>query len=160
MFARTERLLLRPGWREDGAALHRARSDEAVLRGLGRAGGSLTAADVAGQLATVFDPMRPAARTFGAPRLVGGVALEDADGFGAPALSLWIARPYWRLGFATEAARAMIDFARDGLRLPRVVARVPDGRPAAVRLLAKLGFRRTTSGFALDLASDGEMLAA
>ena len=34
MFARTERLLLRPGWQEDAPALARAIGEEAVVRNL------------------------------------------------------------------------------------------------------------------------------
>ncbi len=37
MFARTERLLLRPGWLEDAPALARAIGEEAVVRNLARA---------------------------------------------------------------------------------------------------------------------------
>ena len=34
MFARTQRLLLRPGWREDAPALHAAMADEGIVRNL------------------------------------------------------------------------------------------------------------------------------
>ena len=37
MFARTERLLLRPGWLEDAPALAQAIGEEAVVRNLARA---------------------------------------------------------------------------------------------------------------------------
>ena len=37
MFARTERLLLRPGWAEDAPALARAIADEAIVRNLATA---------------------------------------------------------------------------------------------------------------------------
>ena len=37
MFARTERLLLRPGWAEDAPALARAIADEQVVRNLATA---------------------------------------------------------------------------------------------------------------------------
>src|SRR3546814_13768371 len=37
MFARTERLLLRPGWQEDAPALARAIGDEMIVRNLSRA---------------------------------------------------------------------------------------------------------------------------
>ena len=37
MFARTERLLLRPGWQEDAPALARAIGEEAVVRNLATA---------------------------------------------------------------------------------------------------------------------------
>src|SRR5690606_28343339 len=37
MFARTDRLLLRPGWAEDAPALHAAIAEPAVVRNLARA---------------------------------------------------------------------------------------------------------------------------
>lgn len=164
MFARTERLLLRPAWHDDSAALRRALDDEAVLRGLGRAIWARVPADIAASGTAAADPLRPMAlafaRTFGAPRLIGGVAIEEGEDGRAPALSLWVARPYWGLGFATEAGRAMIAFARDGLRLPRLAAHAPEGALAASRVLAKLGFQRGATGHRLDLADKDAAMAA
>ncbi|HEX8257817.1 MAG TPA: GNAT family N-acetyltransferase, partial [Allosphingosinicella sp.] len=37
MFARTDRLLLRPGWAEDAPALYAAIADEAIVRNLASA---------------------------------------------------------------------------------------------------------------------------
>ncbi|MEB3090139.1 GNAT family N-acetyltransferase, partial [Parvimonas sp. M20] len=50
-------------------------------------------------------------RTKGAPRLVGGCDIH-LDEKGVPELGYWIARSYWGLGFATEAARAVMNMAR------------------------------------------------
>jgi len=45
MFARTERLLLRPGWREDAPAFFRAVADEGIVRNLAQAPWPYTLAD-------------------------------------------------------------------------------------------------------------------
>ncbi len=81
------------------------------------------------------------ARTLGAPRLVGGIAL-DATEEGVE-LGYWIARSYWGLGFATEAGRAMMDIADNGLRLPTLRAGHFADNAASGRVLTKLGFQPT-----------------
>lgn len=145
MFARTERLLLRPGWREDAPALARAISDEAVVRNLTRVPwpyGLEEARAFLDQPADDLSRMLVFQRTAGAPRLVGGIGLHR-DEAGEAELGYWISRAFWGLGFATEAGRAMIDMARRSLRLPRLVAGHALDNPASGNVLRKLGFRPT-----------------
>ena len=148
MFARTERLLLRPGWAEDAPALFAAIADEGVVRNLARAPWPYALADAEAFLAREGDPRHPAslvfARTRGAPRLIGVVGISPADDEpGAVELGYWVARPHWGLGYATEAARAMTDFARLGLGHDRIVASHYLDNPASARVLTKLGFQPT-----------------
>ena len=58
---------------------------------------------------------------------------------------------FWGHGYAREASAAILAFARDALRVERIVARTrPDNR-AAVRLAEDLGLRMVGDGvFALD----------
>lgn len=145
MFARTERLLLRPGWREDAPALARAIADEAVVRNLARAPWpyGLEEADAfLSQPADDLPRLLMFQRTAGAPRLIGGVGLHR-DEAGEAELGYWVARSFWGLGFATEAGRAVIDMARRSLRLPRLVASHALDNPASGNVLRKLGFRPT-----------------
>jgi RimJ/RimL family protein N-acetyltransferase len=81
-------------------------------------------------------------RTRGAPQLVGTAGLGRRPD-GAVELGYWIARPYWGLGYATEAARAVLDIARDSLRLNTLVAGHFLDNPASGRVLEKVGFRPT-----------------
>ncbi|HYD12852.1 MAG TPA: GNAT family N-acetyltransferase [Allosphingosinicella sp.] len=146
MFARTERLLLRPGWSEDAPALFHAIADERIVRNLATAPWPYSMADAE----TFLTRERPAGqaacliflRTEGAPRLVGGIGFgrtqDDEVEFG-----YWIARPFWGQGIATEAGRALLANARDSLRLPRLVAGHFTDNPASGRVLRKLGFRPT-----------------
>jgi RimJ/RimL family protein N-acetyltransferase len=55
-------------------------------------------------------------------------------------LGYYIAQPYWRRGFATEAAKALIDVAFTRLRWVRLVADVDEGNVASRHILQKLGF--------------------
>lgn len=146
MFARTERLLLRPGWAEDAPALHRAIGDEAVVRNLANAPWPYSPADAEAFLSSERDPRLPSflivARTRATPRLVGGIGIGHSPD-GALELGYWIARPYWGLGFATEAGRAVLRLARETLRLPPLVAGHFIDNPASGHVLRKLGFRPT-----------------
>jgi RimJ/RimL family protein N-acetyltransferase len=55
-------------------------------------------------------------------------------------LGCYIARPYWGVGLATEAARAFVDLGLHELRLKRIAASVDKGNGASERVLQKLGF--------------------
>lgn len=145
MFARTERLVLRPGWQEDAAALTRAIGDEAVVRNLARAPWPYGKGDAEAYLALPRDPRLPDllafTRTQGAPKLVGGCAI-DRRADGRLELGYWIARPYWGLGFATEAARAVMTIARATGLSGITAAHFLDNR-ASANVLRKVGFRPT-----------------
>jgi RimJ/RimL family protein N-acetyltransferase len=143
MFARTPRLLLRPGWMEDAPALAEAIGDTAILRNLTSVPAPYDEADAREFLARVQDPRLPSllafSRTLGAPRLIGGCGVHMSKD-GEPELGYWIARRYWGLGFATEAARAVLNMARAaGVRGIRA-AHFTDN-PASGNVLRKLGFR-------------------
>ena len=146
MFARTERLLLRPGWREDAPALFQAIADEPIVRNLAQAPWPYRPADAEAFLERERGPRDAACliflRTRGAPKLIGGIGFAPTD-HGEAEFGYWIARPYWGLGFATEAGRAVIANARDSLRLPRLEAGHFLDNPASGRVLTKLGFRPT-----------------
>jgi RimJ/RimL family protein N-acetyltransferase len=145
MFARTERLLLRPGWIEDAPALARAIGEEAVVRNLATApwpyGEEAARAFLNRPVATTEPRFLIFARTGGAPRLVGGCGISPAPG-GELELGYWIARPYWGLGFATEAGRQLVRIAR-AMGLPRLTAGHFTDNPASGAVLRKLGFRPT-----------------
>ncbi|HWH22561.1 MAG TPA: GNAT family N-acetyltransferase [Allosphingosinicella sp.] len=146
MFARTERLLLRPGWREDAPALLEAIADEAIVRNLAKAPWPYTMADAEAFLGAERGPTEFASlifrRTPGSPELVGCAGLGRTPE-GEVELGYWIAKPYWGLGYASEAAEAVIEIARRGLRLEKLVASHFTDNPASGRVLEKLGFRPT-----------------
>ncbi|WP_033074584.1 GNAT family N-acetyltransferase [Sphingopyxis sp. MWB1] len=145
MFARTERLLLRPGWQEDAPALARAIGDEMVIRNLARAPWPYGEEDARAFLAGWVEgnPSRflMVRRTASAPRIIGCIGLDPMDN-GDVELGYWVARPYWGLGYATEAGRHMIDLART-IGIKRLVASHFVDNPASGSVLRKLGFVQT-----------------
>lgn len=149
MFARTERLLLRPGFAEDAAAVAAAIADEAVVRNLAMAPWPYGECDAAEWLAMEQHPLLPSLlmvkRTGGTPRIIGAIGIHGIDresGNQALEIGYWIARPYWGLGFATEAGRAVLDIARTN-GLPPLSAGHFIDNPASGTVLRKLGFRPT-----------------
>ena len=142
MFARTERLLLRPGFPEDAPALFAAIADEQILRHLATAPAPYRMRDATAFLAAPRDPVLPSLlifeRTAGAPELVGACGLGRRPS-GAIELGYWVARAHWGRGFATEAGTALIDIAR-ALGLPAIEGSHFLDNPGSGRVLEKLGF--------------------
>src|SRR3954447_10843944 len=142
MFARTPRLLLRPGFPEDAPALARAIADEAIVRNLASAPWPYRMRDAEAFLAKPRDPVLPSflifERTPGQPQLVGSCGLGRRPS-GAVEMGYWIGRADWGRGFATEASRALIEIAR-GLALAQLQASHFLDNPASARVLEKLGF--------------------
>jgi RimJ/RimL family protein N-acetyltransferase len=144
MFARTERLLLRPSWPEDAHELHQAIADEGIVRNLARAPWPYTHEEAVRFATMEHDETYPAflmmLRTDGAPRLIGACGIGERNGDAE--LGYWLARPYWGLGFASEAGRAIVGIAK-ALGHRRLVAGHFMDNPASGSVLRKLGFRDT-----------------
>src|SRR6185295_6924495 len=142
MFARTPRLLLRPGFPEDAPALAAAMSDAAIARNLAVVPWPYSLRDAEAFLASPRDPVLPSLlifeRTNGAPQLVGSSGLGRRPS-GAVELGYWIARPFWGRGIATEACSALIEIART-LGLSTLEGAHFLDNPASARVLEKLGF--------------------
>lgn len=178
MFARTERLLLRPGWAEDAPALAKAIADEGIVRNLALAPWPYGLEEARAFLDKPGDGILPSfllfRRTDGDPELVGGAGFGRKPN-GAVEIGYWIARAHWGHGYAYEAGRQLIEIART-LGLPRLEAGHFVDNPASGRVLEKLGFRPTgrtvprhscaRNGevpcklFTLELAASDEVMAA
>jgi RimJ/RimL family protein N-acetyltransferase len=142
MFARTPRLLLRPGFPEDAPALAQAIGDESIVRNLSTPPWPYRVRDAEAFLAAPRDPILPSLlifeRTQGAPNLIGSCGLGRRPS-GAVEMGYWIARSYWSRGFATEACAALVDIART-LGLEQLEGSHFLDNPASARVLEKLGF--------------------
>jgi RimJ/RimL family protein N-acetyltransferase len=142
MFARTPRLLLRPGFAEDAPALASAIADETIVRNLAAAPWPYRLRDAEAYLARPADPVLPSClivrRTAATPELIGACGLGRRPS-GAVEMGYWISRPAWGQGFATEACAALIEMAR-ALRLPTLEGSHFIDNPASGRVLEKLGF--------------------
>ena len=143
MFARTARLTLRPAWPEDAPALVKAIAHESVVTKLALVPWPYTDAHAAEFLARPETPDHLFRLVFAhgrqGARLIGGIGLhargEERE------LGYWFTPSAWGQGYATEAGRAMLDIARHGLGLKRLVSAYFLDNPASGRVLAKLGFR-------------------
>lgn len=173
MFVRTDRLLLRPGWIEDAAALAAAIGEERIVRNLARAPWPYALADARAflvQPTAALPSFLILARTAGRPRLIGGIGFARTPDDKVE-LGYWIAAADWNRGYVTEAGHAMFDLARESLRLCRIVAGHFVDNPASGRVLEKLGFtaagerdlrysaargeNAAFQGFAIDLCAKG-----
>ena len=142
MFARTPRLLLRPGFPEDAPALAAGIADEAIARNLATVPWPYRVRDAEAFLASPRDPVLPSLLIFErgqqAPQLVGSCGLGRRPS-GAVEMGYWIARPFWGRGIATEACTALVDIART-LGLATLEGSHFIDNPASARVLEKLGF--------------------
>jgi RimJ/RimL family protein N-acetyltransferase len=143
MFARTRRLLLRPGFPEDASALAAAIADQAIVRNLSVVPWPYTLRDADAFLARPRDPLFPSMlifeRTSRAPELVGCCGLGPRQS-GSVELGYWIARSHWGRGLATEAGAALVEIART-LGIATLEAGYFVDNPASARVLEKLGFQ-------------------
>lgn len=142
MFARTQRLTLRPGWPEEAETLHAAIAHRAVAEKLARVPWPYTldhARDWLARPAETMPVFTIHAHDLGpTPRLVGGIGLHaEADGLN---LGYWLTPAAWGRGYATEAGRQVIAIARHALGQARLAAYHHADNPASGNVLRKLGF--------------------
>lgn len=74
--------------------------------------------------------------------LVGTISLALQQDPPQGDLGYWIGVDYWNNGYATEAARAIVNYAFDTLRLSRIEASCFATNTASIRVLEKAGLRR------------------
>ena len=146
MFARTQRLTLRPSWLEDAETIAQAIAHEEVAFKLARLPWPYTVDDARAWLMRVPAPgdvsLSILAHEGGTkPRLIGGIGIHpDGD---AHELGYWLTPNAWGKGYATEAARAVVGMARYALGLQRLTSGYFVDNPASGRVLTKLGFKPT-----------------
>jgi [ribosomal protein S5]-alanine N-acetyltransferase len=74
-------------------------------------------------------------------RQIGGIGLTVDQQHQHAELGYWLGAPYWGKGYATEAAREMLRYGFEDLRLHRIYASHFKHNPASGRVLVKLGMR-------------------
>ena len=74
-------------------------------------------------------------------RLVGGIGLRLLEEHRQAELGYWLGLPYWGKGYGTEAAREMLRYGFEDLKLHRIFASHFASNPASGRILKKLGMR-------------------
>jgi RimJ/RimL family protein N-acetyltransferase len=79
-----------------------------------------------------------------ADTLIGSCGVDPREG--GPEIGYWLGAPYWGQGFATEAIRAVIDYAFGDLEHEALQAGARVTNPASRRVLEKCGFQWTGVG--------------
>lgn len=89
--------------------------------------------------------------------LVGsaGVTRVGEDASDTFEIGYWFGMPYWGLGYASETARGLMDWARATLGAKVFAAGHFDDNPASGNVLRKLGFVRTGAQDLFGLARQG-----
>lgn len=148
MFHRSQRLLLRPIWPEDAAALFAGIADQGVVRNLASAPWPYEerhAHEFAARGDTPLYPRFLITRAADA-EAVGCIGIEPLEGAandsGPAELGYWIARAHWGQGYASEAGAAVLAIARTLGHRELVASHFLDN-PASGRVLRKLGFEPT-----------------
>ncbi|GAA0525621.1 RimJ/RimL family protein N-acetyltransferase [Rhizomicrobium palustre] len=141
----TQRLLLSAPEESDLAAFALGLGDFTVAKNLATAPHPYDESDAKAFLSMVTEARaRGEAYVFAIRKKEGGetigccgLNLKD----GRFQLGYWIAKPYWKQGFATEAAARLLHFAFDVLKADEVWAGWYHDNLASGRVLGKLGFQ-------------------
>jgi RimJ/RimL family protein N-acetyltransferase len=142
----TERLVLRAPRLEDAKAVVALASDRRVAENTARIPHPYRTSDALEWITSVT--AEEGKQTFlialaGAPIGACGIDLREAS---TPELGYWIGAPHWGQGYATEAARAVIDHAFTDLGHEALQAGARVSNPASRRVLEKCGFQWTGVG--------------
>lgn len=141
----TERLLLRHPERRDISAFVPLIADFDVSKNLANVPHPYAEKDALDWLARLDERRaKGEGHQFGITRksdgaYMGGCGLHTHNG--ELELGYWYGKPYWRQGYATEAALRVLQFAFDELDAPEVWAGWFHDNPNSGHVLAKLGFR-------------------
>ena len=143
----TDRLVLRPFRNEDQQALLLLISEKEVAATTLRIPHPCTLADVQDWLAThrqeyeMEKTIRWAICLRHPDTLVGGISLFLNAPFQSAELGYWIGKPYWGQGYASEAAKKVVDFGFDTVGLNRIEAHFMQENGASAKILEKLGMQ-------------------
>jgi RimJ/RimL family protein N-acetyltransferase len=145
MFIRTSRMFLRPCWPEDRNDMLALINEGTVPPGAIGLPWPFTAKDVQRFIERPSDPLLPhffiTLPKVNGGELIGGIGLgRDGDEIG---LGYWITKAHHGQGYAVEAIRAVLSFART-LGHRRVIASHIPGAMASARVLEKVGFKPTS----------------
>lgn len=72
-------------------------------------------------------------------KLYGAIGLSNNQRFHNGEIAYWIGEEFWGNGYATEAAKAILDFAFNQKQYHKVYARHFNSNPASGRVIQKIG---------------------
>lgn len=85
-------------------------------------------------------------KTEGEPVFAGMCGMTRKPGERAPELGYWFGEPFWGRGIATEAARAIIDYAFSETEAETILGAARVVNPGSRRVLEKCGFQWCGAG--------------
>ena len=160
----TERLVLRRPAARDADAIVATVGDAEVARRLSRVPHPYRPADAAFFLDEIVPfewtwaiTQRGAITAKDSDTLIGSVGLTPGETADTAELGYWLARPCWGRGLVTEAARVVVGFGFNTLRLPAITSGYFANNPASGRVLEKLGFVETGRAMRPCLAQGREV---
>jgi RimJ/RimL family protein N-acetyltransferase len=139
----TERLVLRRPTLADVKAITRLINDRRIAQNTARIPHPYAESDA--ECFVNFVAQQPQDTNFLVTRegeLVGGIGIDLAKP-AAPEIGYWLGLPFWGQGYATEAARAVIDYAFEEFDCGELRAGARVVNPASRRVLEKCGFQWT-----------------
>ncbi|WP_079710304.1 GNAT family N-acetyltransferase [Paraliobacillus ryukyuensis] len=68
-----------------------------------------------------------------------GLVPQTIDGVNEIEIGYWISRAHWGMGYATEAASALLDYGRTRMENERFIALIQPGNVASRKVAGKLG---------------------
>jgi RimJ/RimL family protein N-acetyltransferase len=139
---KTERLVLRGPARGDLANIVALAGDRRVAQNTARIPHPYSVADAEGFIASANQKRGEAVFTIELDGALIGICGVDLRQDGAE-LGYWLGVPFWGHGYATEAARAVIDYAFAELGHDALQSGARVSNPASRRVLEKCGFQWT-----------------
>jgi RimJ/RimL family protein N-acetyltransferase len=138
----TVRLVLRPPRLEDAKAVAALANDIRIAQNTTRIPYPYALADAQAWLRAVNGKEGEAIYLVTLPNgaIIGACGVEPREGRG-PELGYWLGTHYWGQGYATEAARAVIDHAFSELGCEELQSGARISNPASRRVLEKCGFQ-------------------
>ena len=143
----TERLILRAPTLGDAKAIAKLANDRRIAENTARIPHPYGVAD-ARQYITWANETRSETAfliTLDDDTIIGACGVGQAEGEN-PEIGYWIGARYWGKGFATEAARAVIDYAFGRFEYDALHSSARVTNPASRRVLEKCGFQWTGAG--------------
>ncbi len=152
----TERLVLRPPMADDLPWIRAEMNSEAVLRHLGGVRSDAEVADgLAADIAAFAEPAGHRRWTIWRredERRIGRCGLFHVRSDAAPEvlrganeIGWTLAERAWGVGYATEAARAVLGCGFGASLIPAIFAQTSDSNIGSTRMMARLGFERLSA---------------
>src|SRR5471032_1092422 len=137
----TERLMLRRPTLADVKAIARLANDRRIAENTRRLPHPYSQDDAVAFVRTLADDPRETVFLIENNHTPIGMVGVDWRAPEAPELGYWLGVDHWGRGFATEAARAVIDFTFEEFEVAHLCAGARDTNPLPRNILEKCGFQ-------------------